>query len=196
MLREYIVLKWLTYNIGVYKYIGMIIERYGVKLERLTENKIEMVRHWRNDQKISQYMEYRELITSEMQKKWFQRINNVWNYYFIINFDGNEIGMINIRDIDSERKCGEGGIFIYEDKYLNSDVSFRAALCLNDFCYEKLNLEYIVSHILCSNKRAIQFNKLLGYTLCKGQELIENQEYVQNRETYYKSTDKIKHLFC
>ena len=49
----------------------MFFEKYGVKLERLTADKIELVRNWRNDPKISQYMEFRDHITAEMQKKWF-----------------------------------------------------------------------------------------------------------------------------
>ena len=38
----------------------MILEGYGVKLHRLTEEKIELLRRWRNDPKIQQYMGYRE----------------------------------------------------------------------------------------------------------------------------------------
>ena len=85
----------------------MILEGYGVKLYRLTEEKIELLRRWRNDPKIQQYMGYREHITSEMQKAWFERINNDNNYYFIIEYEGKEIGCINIKDIDYVKKTCE-----------------------------------------------------------------------------------------
>jgi hypothetical protein len=58
----------------------MFFEKYGVKLERLTADKIELVRNWRNDPKISQYMEFRDHITAEMQKKWFASVDNENNY--------------------------------------------------------------------------------------------------------------------
>ena len=78
----------------------MKISNYDVSLELLTENKIEMVRQWRNDPKIQQYMEYRETITPEMQKKWFDKLNNGKdNFYFIIQYKGEDIGLINVKDI-------------------------------------------------------------------------------------------------
>ncbi|MDA3780720.1 MAG: GNAT family N-acetyltransferase [Bacteroidales bacterium] len=116
----------------------MKVTKYGVTLNRLTEDKIEQVRLWRNDPKISQYMEFQDYITPEMQKAWFKKIDNKNNYYFIIEFDRKEIGLINIRDIDYEKREGEGGIFIYDDFYLNSDVSFRSVLCLFDFSFKTL----------------------------------------------------------
>ena len=119
----------------------MEISNYGVTLRRLTEDKIEMIRNWRNDPKIAQYMEYKEYISPEMQKKWFDKINNDNNYYFLIVVDNKEIGLINIRDIDYEKREGEGRIYIYDDEYLNSDISFRSVLLLFDFGFEKLGLE-------------------------------------------------------
>ena len=37
---------------------------YGVKLVQLSQNKIELVRKWRNSDKIKKYMEYRDYIRS------------------------------------------------------------------------------------------------------------------------------------
>ncbi len=42
---------------------NLILENYGVRLKRLTHDKIELLRQWRNDPKIQQYMFYREYIT-------------------------------------------------------------------------------------------------------------------------------------
>lgn len=65
-------------------------------LHRLTEDKIELVRYWRNYPKIQQYMDYCEHITAEQQKRWFASINNDKNYYFIVEMNGREIGFVNI----------------------------------------------------------------------------------------------------
>ena len=148
----------------------MEISGYGVTLRRLTEDKIEMVRNWRNDPKIQQYMEFRDYITPEMQKKWFERINNDNNYYFIIVYEGKEIGLINIRDIDYETKDGEPGIFIYDDEYLNTDVPMRASFCMADFVWNTLKLEKMHIHVLRNNRRAVTMNKTFGYKLAEGQE--------------------------
>jgi len=169
----------------------MRIVKYNVELTRLTEDKIELVRHWRNDKKISVYMEFRDEITPEMQIKWFHRINNENNYYFIIEFDGKEIGLINVRDIDYALKEGEVGIFIYDDDYLNSDVSFRACLCLDDFCFETLKLERLIGHIIRDNKRSIKFGEFLGFIIEPQQENVYNQKYILLPKNYFEQREII-----
>lgn len=171
------------------------LEKYDVVLQRLTEDKIEMVRNWRNDPKISQYMEYREEITSEMQKKWFVSIDNERNLYYIILYKGEEIGLINIKDIDKQELSGESGVFIYSDKYLNTDISYRAHLCLFDYFFEDLSYNEVHSHILSSNKRAIRFSEYLGshrvseteYSLLKG-----DYEANVNRQRFIKKYNALK----
>lgn len=172
----------------------MEISGYGVTLRRLTHDKIEMLRQWRNDPKIQRFMAFRDHITPEMQENWFQSINNDNNFYFIIEFEGKEIGMTNLKDIDYERGTGESGIFIYVDEYLNSDVSFRCALCLGDWFYYDLNLSTSLAHICCDNKRAIEYNKFLEFKLLDGQDGVYKQLYVQTKDGYAKSANKIKRI--
>jgi len=170
----------------------MRIEGYGIALERLTLDKIELLRNWRNDPKIQQYMEYREYITPEMQRNWFDRINNKYNYYFIITCDGKDIGLVNLKNIDYERKCAEPGIFIYEDEYLNGDTGIRAAVLNTDFAFETLNLKYLYGHVLKTNKRAVRFNSLFGYSKATGQEDVLNQLYTVDKETYLQKRETLK----
>lgn len=154
------------------------ISKYGITLRSLSHSKIELVRHWRNHPSINQYMEYRGHITPEMQEAWFQKISaSDTDFYFIIEYQGRDIGLINIKDISYEKKCGEPGIFVWDSDALNTGVSFLAVFALDDFCMETLGLETVYCHILRSNKRAIRFNKYLGYQLCPGQENLENQLY-------------------
>jgi len=66
----------------------MVLSNYDITLVRLTYDQLELVRNWRNDPKISQYMEFRDYITPEMQIKWFNKVNNRNNYYFVIEYRG------------------------------------------------------------------------------------------------------------
>jgi len=175
----------------------MTLEGYGVKLHRLTEDKLELLRRWRNDPKIQKYMGYREHITADMQKVWFQKINNKHNYYFIIEYEGKEIGCINIKDIDYEQKTGEPGIFIWDDDYLNTDVPIRASILQGDFIWDTLRLESQHIHVLKSNTRAIQNNLYWGYKLLPNQEDVELQSYVLTKEDMLKNkvkTDRLKKI--
>lgn len=172
----------------------MKLTKYGVTLNRVTEDKIELIRKWRNDPKISKFMEFQDHITSEMQKVWFEKINNDNNYFFLIEFEGQEIGMINIKDIDPLKKEGEGGIFIYNEDYLNSDISFRSSLCITDFIFESLKLKTVCAHIRKDNKRAITYNKLLGFKISNNQENVLNQRYDLIHEHYLKQKEIILRL--
>jgi len=165
------------------------IEGYGVALCRLTRDKIEMVRQWRNDPKIQQYMIFRETITPEMQEKWFERVNNDSNLYFIIEHKGQEIGLINIKDIDYNTGIGEGGIFIYDEHKQNSDLSFRAHFLLFDFAFAKLGLNAIRSEILISNQRASRFASFLGSRIVGS---IDDNVwlYLLSKEDYYSNPNR------
>ena len=152
----------------------MVIEKYGVRLKKLSIDKIELVRNWRNDPKINQFMDFKDYITEKMQLTWFNKINNIHNFYFIIEVDSIEVGLVNIKDIDYEKSLGETGIFIYEDSYLNTDLSFRAILCANDYYFDTLNMNILLGRVIKNNKRAVRFNKALGSTEV---EILEDVNY-------------------
>lgn len=171
------------------------IKKYGVVLRRIQPEDLELVRYWRNHSKISQYMSYREQITEEMQIAWYKRINNEQNYYFIVEWQNRNVGLINIKDINQVEKSGEGGVFFWDDECLNSDVPPRASLTLFYLAYEILDLNFIRAHILRSNPRAIRYNKHMGFKLQSGQEAVENQLYLQTREDYIRWRDRVAFLF-
>ncbi len=163
----------------------LTLEQYGIKLTRLTTADIELVRHWRNQNDIAGYMEYRKQITAEEQVEWFKSINNKYNYYFIIEFEGKKIGLINSKNYNPKEGFGEGGIFIWDKEYINSFAAVFATLCLLNWAFFSLKLCTLSkARILRSNERAIHYNKLIGYKLLPNQENVENQLYELTLEDY------------
>ena len=169
----------------------MILENYGVKLVRLTEDKIELVRSWRNTSDVRQYMEYREEITSEMQKKWFENINNDNNYFFLINYGDAEVGLMNLKNIDYKLKIGEKGSLIWNKELRGKGIGIRANYLLIDFAFNTLNLENIVIHILENNFRSVHMNKLFGFILDKEQEILYNKKYILNKSVFLDRKEEI-----
>lgn len=170
----------------------LILEQYGIRLVRIEEKDIELVRYWRNQSDIANYMEYRDFITPEDQKIWFKSIDNKYNYYFIIEFENKQVGLINVKNYDPELGFGEGGIFIWEKEYILSFAAVFASLCLLNFMLVKLNICKISRiRILSTNERAIHYNKLLGYKLLPGQENVENQLYELHIDDYIKLGEKL-----
>lgn len=171
----------------------MELTNYGITLRRLTEDKIEKVRQWRNDPKISSTMFFQDYITPEMQKKWFDRIKDV-DLYFIIVFQDEEIGLINVKDIDYKKRMGETGVFIYEDKYLNTDVAYRAHLVMFDYIYEKLNFANTYSHIRKDNTRASRFIVFLGAVYDEINSNECSHAYVLKKENYLLNKNRIRFI--
>lgn len=170
----------------------MIVSGYGVKLIRLKERDIELVRQKRNSDQIRQFMEYREYITPEMQEKWFRKINNIHNNYFVIQNGNKKIGLINGAQINWEKKeTGSGGVFIWETEYWDTKVPLASSLLLTDTSV-LLGLERTYAKILRDNKKAIAFNKALGYRLIEGEENSYNQRYVLSMKDYVEKRNRLR----
>lgn len=169
----------------------MIIEQYGIRLVRLTEDDLELVRHWRNHPKIRLQMGYQKIISASMQQKWFQSINNDFNLYFIIEYQGEKIGLINSKNIDYEKRQGEGGIFIWADHLTVDFVPVLASLCFLNCAFHVFGFTKSYIQILNSNKIAQRYNHQLGYTLVPGQKDTKTPYYILTKEDYILKTKKL-----
>ena len=172
----------------------MIISRGNIVFRKLTRTDIELVRKHRNSHDVSQFMEYREHISREMQEKWFESIDNFQNLYFIIEYKGIKIGLINGKDINWEMHEMETGVFIWDKKYLNTHIPLLAVLIFGELGILTLGLT-AYAHILKTNHRAKRYNKLLGFRICEGQEDKENQLYKMTPKTYLNNAKFIRGAF-
>lgn len=170
----------------------MIITQYGIELKRITENDIELIRQWRNHPDIRKKMAFKKYITQKMQRKWFSSVDNKLNYYFLINYKNESVGVINAKNLNLSEGYGEGGIFIWDKNHLASDVPVLASLCLLNFVFDVIkvsNKSFI--QILKTNPQAVNYNRALGYCLIPHQEKLINQWYVLTKEDYKRKAASI-----
>lgn len=165
--------------------------QFGITIVRLKEEDIELVRQWRNSPQVAERMEYREYITPEMQKAWFRSISNMNNIYLVIVYQGEKIGVINVKDIDWQSRKLESGIFIPDEKYWGTFVPSIVSIMLTQMFFRIFGWDHYYAHILRTNERAIQYNKSLGYELCEGEEENENQLYILKRENFERRAQKL-----
>ncbi len=170
----------------------MIIFGNGIALHRLEEKHIEMLRNWRNAPEIVQHMEYREHITTEMQKKWFQKIDTPLNFYFIIYHREKAIGMIHLSDIDPEKKCGNVGLFISHKHYLRSLFPVAASVLMLDFIFTVLHLEKVEAKVKFDNARALNYNKMLGFKRQEEEESSEFCKLLLTASNYIQKANRIR----
>jgi len=170
----------------------MVVQGYNITLKRITSADIEMIRQWRNAAHVSAYMENREPISPQQQQQWFSSIDNVSNNYFLIIDEAMPAGIIYSASVDWDKGInGNGGIFMGDEKYFATLVPLRAAfLAIEAGIYLGLHTNY--SNVLKENKRAIFFNKKLGYQLLPGQQNVHNQQYVMYTHDYLRLTAPLK----
>lgn len=84
-------------------------------------------------------------------------------------------------------------MFIADEQFWNTNIPVCATLLLLDITF-LLGLKRTYIKVLKDNKRAIQFNSMLGYELLPDQEENYNQRYVLEQEAYERSTGKLRSL--
>jgi RimJ/RimL family protein N-acetyltransferase len=166
--------------------------QYGITISLLKEEEIEMVRQWRNDPVVVQNYAYREHITPEMQKKWFESILNINSLYMVIEYEGEKVGVINLKNMDWNEMTFEGGIFIPFTKYHSTPLPAVISLITTEVAINVLNFKTGYAHVLKTNKQTQAFIRQLGYVMSPGQEDAENQEYRITRETYESKAERIR----
>jgi len=170
----------------------MKITRYGVTLERLLPEQSEMVRNWRNDQKISQFMFYKGEITAAMQQEWFASIDNEQNFFFVIIYKSEPIGLINISSIDWDNKTSYVGLFIYNEKFWASDVPVMASLAMLDVFFMLFDIQSAYAKVKGNNKVAHKYNSSLGFSRTKKIEQGLGYEYMLQKEIYLLETKELR----
>lgn len=172
----------------------MKLIRYGLTLRRIGMDDLEKVRNARNA--VRHLMDYKEYITPEMQKKWFKTINNSTNYYYIIDYQNEDIGLIHEKNSSTVSgeiwEESEGGIFLFDEKYYNSPAPVLAVLILIEKGIYIFGDDYSIIHIVKGNDQALNFNKAFGYELVAGEENKTKQKYIVTKERFLEKTKKLR----
>jgi hypothetical protein len=127
-----------------------------------------------------------------MQQKWFQSINNEFNFYFIIHYEGKRIGLINFKNIDWEKNISESGLFIWDPNYDDSPAPLLASLLVSEFGFGVLNGGKSFIRIVKGNRKAIDFNTSIGFEPVGPPDHNDLQFYVQTKESFYEKTQKMR----
>lgn len=172
----------------------MIIKKYNILLSRLDMNDIELLRQKRNSQNIRERMVFQEIITKKQQLEWFKSIDNIHNLYLIIHYEGKQIGVINGKNADFEAKTSEGGIFIWDEEYINSIVPALCSIIMHDYNFYVCEFEKTFIKVLKNNAAAITFNKLFGYKILDENTTDNFYNCVLTRERYIERINKYRNV--
>lgn len=144
----------------------MIVHQYGLTYKRIDKNDLELIRYWRNQSFIRDTMQYKEYITPQMQLEWFERINNPYNYYFLISENEKKIGLINNKPASLDINIAEGGLFFWDKSYWGTAIPVMASLTVLQAVFEVFKSGTAsIATVAKDNSKAIDFNKMLGYEI-------------------------------
>ncbi|HLU86690.1 MAG TPA: GNAT family N-acetyltransferase [Taishania sp.] len=159
---------------------------FGLELKPLSLETLELVRNWRNDELVLQFMQFKHYISQEEQLNWFRTLNDA--YYFVIYEHETPLGLINIKKIDYEEFSGEAGLFIGNKTFKGTGVALGASVLLLDFAFDRLELRTVGATMHKQNKDAILYNKLLGFEYSKSVDdqfefwSMSKEKYLQKRK--------------
>ena len=159
------------------------LKGFGLTLNLVDETTAEQVRLWRNDAEISQFMDFKEHISEEMQQIWLKNVQSSNDLFYVISKDEKLIGTIHLSQIDPIKKTAEAGIFIGEKNFSGTGITLGASLLLLDFAFNSLELQSVFAKINVANKAAEQYNQLLGFGLSKSIDVSFNS-WVIKKETF------------
>jgi RimJ/RimL family protein N-acetyltransferase len=143
----------------------LILSQYDVRLIRVQAEHLALILKWRNSDWVRKNMFVQDILQEKDQLGWFNSINNASNYYFIIEYLGEKVGVIHAKNFSQEDGMGEGGIFIGEHDYLETWASVMASICLLNFIFAKTNINRSMVRVQTHNRRAISYNLKLGYKI-------------------------------
>lgn len=138
-----------------------VLEGFGLRLIPPDSDTAELIRLWRNAPEISRYMEFREYITSEMQRQWLSSLPEKPVKYFVIFAAERPAGLIYLKNI--ERETAEAGLFLGDAEMRGTGAALGASVLLLDYAFDNLGLTMVWAKVMENNDAARHYNSGLGF---------------------------------
>ena len=159
--------------------VAEYLSGYQIELRQVSQDDLDLVRQWRNDPNVAQFMLSQQTISQEQQQAWYNKIcSDPSQAHYMICYKSQRIGVINIRacyqheDLANARAI-EPGLYIGFEKYRNNLLAFAPTLLINDYCFDTLQVSTLKAVVKSDNQAALNYNLKMGYKIDKKHELVE-----------------------
>ena len=113
----------------------------------------DMVLSWRNHDKIRKWMYQTSKITKEMHYSFIDGLKEKTDrIYFLVMDDSNNIGVVDLTNIDNVTKTAELGIYTNPELRAQGDILLKVII---DYAFEKLKLKKLNANVYLDNLPAI-----------------------------------------
>jgi UDP-4-amino-4,6-dideoxy-N-acetyl-beta-L-altrosamine N-acetyltransferase len=124
----------------------------------------EKILCWRNSPEISRYMYADHKITEEEHAKWFRHIfDDRTCKYWIIECDGEDVGLVNIYDLDKHNKRCYWAFYIASPNLRGKGVGSFIEYSVLKYVFGELGLNKLCCEVLGFNEKVVAMHKKFGF---------------------------------
>ena len=154
---------------------------------------IQLLRYWRNDEKIREMMINHSSISRDCQRVWFESISCKKVQHFIFSFGDEDVGSFSINVINPIDQIFEAGLLCGNQKFSGHWVNIWATIKIYELAFFEYDMKTAIARILNVNKKAISLNEKIGYEPSSDRNS-EYCKYVLSRDNFSSSVGKIKRM--
>ena len=124
----------------------------------------EQILVWRNMPEVASYMYNDNYITSEEHSRWFQHaMNDPSRQYWIIQFEGTDIGVVNLYDIDQKHLRCYWAFYIADPGMRGKGIGPFVEVSILRHVFDNLQFNKLCCEVLTSNDSVIQLHRSFGF---------------------------------
>lgn len=134
-----------------------------ITFKKLEESDLEQVLEWRTSEHVTQFM-YTDIEKNiNNQRKWFEKVlNDHTQYYWIIQYKEQPIGLISLNQIDRLHRKATFGYYIGDLNY--SIIAGRIHPYLYNFVFFELGLNKLYAEVMKGNNGMMKMHLHYGFT--------------------------------
>ena len=133
-------------------------------LREIRSDDREKIYRWRNSPDVAKYMYTDHQITEEEHNRWFDAILNDRSHkYWIIVYDKEDIGLVNLYDIDQHNKRCFWAFYITSQNVRGKGAGSFVEYYMLKYVFEDLAYNKLCCEVLYSNQAVVDMHKSFGF---------------------------------
>ena len=134
-----------------------------ITLRDIEVSDLEKIRRWRMSAEVTRYLFTDPVITEDGQRQWYAEMKEKGDIYWVINFDGVDIGYASLSKIDAHTLTAYPGVKIGEAEYRGIGLGGKVLRKIEEHAFDVLHLHKLYGYILSGNHKAIKMYEKNGW---------------------------------
>jgi UDP-4-amino-4,6-dideoxy-N-acetyl-beta-L-altrosamine N-acetyltransferase len=135
-----------------------------IRLKKLSEEDLELVRSWRNSEEVGKYMYTSVTVSEDDQKMWFEKIKNDSTCeYWIIEYDGKKLGLASITSISKVFDSCTWAFYLGDTSIRGAGIGSKVEYNVLQYVFETLKLNKLNCTVFPFNESVIKMHEGFGF---------------------------------